>query len=79
MPGEDQRLANNIRKEFVRRRLDSTRLDVHAGHGIITLRGVIKRIRGTDFDLKREVEIIKQNIKRKYGIRHVVDELDVRG
>lgn len=79
MPGEDQRLANNVRREFVKRQLDSTRLDIHAGHGIITLRGVIKRIRGTDFDLRREVEIIKQNIRAKYGVRSIVDELDLRG
>jgi hypothetical protein len=78
MPGEDQRLVNNVRREFVKRQVDSSRLDVHAGHGIITLRGVVKRIRGTEFDLRREVDIIKQNIRAKYGVRSIVDELSLR-
>jgi hypothetical protein len=79
MPGEDARLANNVRREFVKRQVDSTRIDVHAGHGVITLRGVVRKLRGTTFDLRREVDIIKQNITHKYGVRHIVDELELRG
>lgn len=73
MPGvEDASMTRMIQKEIGRRPIDITRLDVMVTHGVVHLRGQIKKLRGHDVDLKHELEIMRRIIHSKPGIREVL-------
>lgn len=79
MPAEDIEMRRMALREINKRRVDTTLLDVHAIHGVIYIRGVVRRLRGYDFDLKAEMEIIRRILHQKPGVRDVVIEVTYRG
>lgn len=78
MPVEDVQMTRMVQREVTRRYIDSTRLEVKAIHGVVYLRGTIRRLRGHDLDLNHELEIINRVLRGKPGIRDVVIEVDTK-
>lgn len=74
MPVADKELQLMVRREIARRQVDTTLLDVYAVHGVVHLRGVLRPLRGTDFDMKVEMGIIEHMLKLKPGVREVIVE-----
>lgn len=80
MPSEDRSVVRMIQREISRRNIDSTRIIVSASHGIVYLRGEVRRLRGHDLNLKDELELIRRLLRSKEGIRDVhVDDVVIRG
>lgn len=79
MPAADNEMRRMVLKEITKRHIDTTLMDVHCVHGVVYLRGTVRKIRGHDIDLKQEVEIIRRILRQKPGIRDVVSELVYRG
>ena len=80
MAGEDAHMTRMIQREIGRRQVDTSLLAINVSHGIVHLRGQIKKLRGHDVDLRQELEIIRRIIRSKPGIRDVlVDEIIIRG
>jgi osmotically-inducible protein OsmY len=67
-----------IRREFARRPVDTTSVDVYVSHGVVYLRGTVRAMRGHNIDLQQEVSILLTVLKQKSGIRDVVSELQIR-
>jgi osmotically-inducible protein OsmY len=79
MPSEDRAIIRMIQREISRRNIDSTKIDVKASHGIVFLRGEVRKLRGHDVNLKDEMEIIRRLLRGKQGIRDVhVDDVVIR-
>jgi hypothetical protein len=74
MAGEDAKLSRDVLREFTKRSVDSSRINIRAGHGVVYIYGELRGVRGIDIDLEKELNIIILNIKRKYGVRDVVNE-----
>jgi len=79
MPSEDATMTRLVQREVVRRYIDSSRLEVKAIHGVVYLRGSIRKLRGHDVDLKHELEVINRVLRGKPGIRDVIIDVDIRG
>jgi hypothetical protein len=79
MPGEDTITTRMVQREIGRRSIDSSRLDVKVIHGVVYLRGVIRRIRGHDVDLNKELEVIHRVLRAKPEIREVIIDVNVIG
>lgn len=78
MSVEDAQLTRMVQREIAKRNVDITNLDVHVIRGVVYLRGVIRKIRGYDYDLKQELEIICRILRQKPGIRDVISEVTLR-
>lgn len=78
MPAEDASMTRLVQREISRRYIDATRLDVKAVHGVVYLRGSIRKLRGHDVDLKKELEVINRVLRSKPGIRDVIMDVDIR-
>jgi hypothetical protein len=79
MPTEDATMTRLVQREVIRRYIDSSRLEVKAIHGVVYLRGSIRKLRGHDVDLRRELEVINRVLRGKPGIRDVIIDVDIRG
>lgn len=79
MPAEDAQMTRMVQREVTRRYIDASKLDVKAIHGVVYLRGSIKRLRGHDVDLKHELEVINRVLRGKPGIRDVVMDVSIIG
>lgn len=77
MPAEDAQMTRLVQREISRRYIDATKLDVKAIHGVVYLRGSIRRLRGHDVDLKHELGVIHKVLRGKPGIRDVVMDVDI--
>lgn len=72
MANDEAKMTRLIQREIGRRQFDSSRLDIKFSHGIVFLRGQIKRLRGHEnLDLKEELTIIYRILRQKDGIREV--------
>lgn len=78
MPAEDIHATRMVQRELVKRCIDISLLDVRVTHGVVYLRGTVRRIRGYDFDLEREMAIIYNILRQKPGIRDVVSDVVIR-
>ncbi|MGQ9524491.1 MAG: BON domain-containing protein [Armatimonadota bacterium] len=78
MPAEDVQATRMVQRELVKRCIDTSLLDVRVSHGVVYLRGTVRRMRGYDFDLEREMAIICTILRQKPGIREVVNEAVIR-
>ncbi|MHB1001216.1 MAG: hypothetical protein ACYC27_18390 [Armatimonadota bacterium] len=76
MPAEDSFTTRLVQREISRRYIDTTRLDVKSYRGIVYLRGVIKKLRGHDLDLNKELEIIDRILRSRPEVRDVI--MDVK-
>jgi len=79
VPAEDAEMTRMVRREINRRYVDSTSVDVRVMHGIVYLRGYIKKLPGHHADLGEELDIILRILRQKAGIRDVVCELGLGG
>lgn len=78
MPAEDAAMTRLVQREIGRRPIDSRLLDVRAVHGIVYIRGQVRRLRGHDVNLEHEMEIIRRVLKSKPGIRDVIMDVTYR-
>ena len=68
----DAILTRRVRSEFIRRELDTSRLEVKVIHGVAYLGGELKETRANRiWDSKREMEIILGIVEAIGGIRGV--------
>ncbi len=78
MPAEDLQTMRTVQRELTRRAIDISLCDVHVSHGVCHIRGVLSRMRGHNFDLQTEMNIIQNVLRQKPGIREVVIEATLR-
>jgi hypothetical protein len=78
MPAENMEQRKMVLREISKRHIDTTLMDVHVMHGVVYLRGTVRKIRGHDFDLKAEMELIRRILRQKPEIRDVVLEVIFR-
>jgi hypothetical protein len=74
MPVEDKEMTRMVQREIGRRSVDASMVDVKVTHGVVFLRGTIRRLRGHDIDMKEELQIISRVLRQKQGIREVHTE-----
>jgi len=67
-----------VQRELVKRCIDTSLLDVRVTHGVVYLRGTVRKMRGHDIDLEREMAIICTILRQKPGIRDVVSDVVIR-
>ena len=75
----DTRLRRLIQKELVKRSVNTDKVMVFVTNGVVTLQGEIRDVRGTRMDLKQEMEIILEVIRRLPGVRDIVNWIKVPG
>lgn len=78
MPAEDARMTRLVQREIGRRYIDASRLDVKAVHGVVYLRGSIRRLRGHEVDLDHELQVINRVLRGKPGVRDVVIDVSTK-
>lgn len=66
-----------VRRELNRRTLDCTALDVRVSHGVVTLRGVVKPMRGGSGDPRGDIEIVCRTLRSR-GVRDIVTDIIYR-
>ena len=77
MTASDAEIIRNIRREFGKRPVDTTRLDVQVLNGKVTLGGTIAHLRNApNVSLQAEVEVIHRLITRDRLVREVFDQLN---
>ncbi|MHB0913961.1 MAG: hypothetical protein ACYC2Y_11055 [Armatimonadota bacterium] len=80
MPVADKEMTRMVQREIGRHPIDSRLLDVHCSHGVVHVRGILRRLRGHDVDLRHELEMIRRVLHSKPGVRDVhVDDVVIRG
>lgn len=75
---EDASAMKLVRTEFGRRLVDTSQADIRVLHGICTVRGVLKPMRGGPGDMKAEVDTIAKVLRQRNGIRDVIMEVTLR-
>jgi len=78
MPAEDVHATRMVQRELIKRGIDISYMDVRVSHGVVYLRGIVRKMRGMDFDLEREMAIICNILRQKPGIRQVVNDCVIR-
>ena len=78
MAADQKELQLLVRREFARRPLDLSQVDIYANHGVVYLRGTIRVMRGHSIDLRQELSILENVLKQKPQIRDVINELQLR-
>jgi hypothetical protein len=67
-----------VQREISKRNIDISMLDVHVHHGVVYLRGTVKKSRGQNIDMKHEFSIISHILRGCPGIRDVVNDIHIR-
>ena len=73
----DTRLRRDVQKELVKRDLETNQIFVTVVNAVVYLDGDLRPIRGLEFDLRRENEIIEEIVRRMKGVRDVVNNLKI--
>jgi hypothetical protein len=69
----DVRATKAARSEMSRRGIDMTLADIRVSHGVVSVRGTVRAIRGSNIiDLRHEMEIIARVLRQKPEVRDVV-------
>lgn len=68
---EEAKMARLVHRIISRRKIDTSRMDIKTSHGVVYLRGRVTKIRGENFDLKEEMEVIRKMLRLQQGIREV--------
>ena len=71
---EDAAGVRTVRKEFARRPIDISLMNITFHHGVVRLGGQVKTMRGHDLDLRAELESIAKALRTRDNIREVVIE-----
>lgn len=77
MPAEDAATTRLVRREITRRRIDDSKLQVNAMHGVVYLRGEVCPMRGSTCDMEVELGIIHRILRSRPGIRDVVFDVKI--
>lgn len=76
MNSVDVEIARLVRREFGRRPVDATRLDLQVSQGRVTLSGIITTLRDQrSVNLKEEIALITKQLMRDRLVREVQDQL----
>jgi len=76
MTAEDAEIARSVRREFSKRPVDSTMIDVQVKSGNITLTGRITHIRDDrEANLKSEVDVVMKHMTRDRLVKGFFDQL----
>ncbi len=68
-----------VRKEFTKRKVDTSLADIRVMHGVAYVRGTLQPVRGAGIvDIKHEVEHIARIIRTRPEIRDVVIDCTYR-
>ena len=78
MPVEDIALRRQLMHEVAKRPIDYSLLDLHVVHGVVYLRGTVRKLRGYDVDPEQEIQTLCRIFRQKQGIRQVVNEVTIR-
>lgn len=73
----DTRMRRDIRKELVKRDIESNYIVVQVINAVVYLEGEMRPVRGMNFDLRREREIIEEIVRRMKGVRDVVNNVKI--
>ena len=73
----DTRMRRDIRKELVKRDIESNYIVVQVVNAVVYLEGEMRPVRGMSFDLRREREIIEEIVRRMKGVRDVVNNVKI--
>lgn len=72
MNAEDAEIIRAVRREFGRRPLDATRLDIQVVAGRVTLAGIVGTLRDhPDINLKDEMELLMKMLMRDRLIKEI--------
>jgi hypothetical protein len=72
MRPDDAQLTRRVRSEFIRRELNTQKLEVKVIHGVAYLGGELRPVRGQVIpDYKKELEIIEGILYQIPGIRGI--------
>ncbi len=76
----DVALTRMVRSQIARGTVDASLLDVRVSHGIVYLRGVLRRVRThASLNLDAEMAHITTVLRQKAGVRDVVWDVTQRG
>lgn len=78
MPIEDIAMRRELMHEVAKRPIDYSLMDIHVVHGVVYMRGIVRKLRGHDADPAQEVETLCRIFRQKPGIRQVVNEVTIR-
>jgi hypothetical protein len=78
MSVEDARQTRMVQREISKRNIDISMLDVHVHHGVVYLRGTVRKSRGQNIDMKHEFNILSHILRGCPGIRDVVNDILIR-
>lgn len=74
----DAECTRMVMRELNRRYVDISQLDVRVIHGVVYLRGILKRLRThPEIDLEREAELIRKILRQRPEVRGIVWEVAV--
>lgn len=72
----DAESTRMVQRELNRRYIDWSQIDVRVIHGVVYLRGIMRRLRDhPEVDLEKESEIIRKILRQKEGIREIIWEV----
>ena len=74
MTSTDAEIARNVRREFSKRPVDATRLDVQVAQGKVSLAGIVGQLRDQpNVDLKDEISTVIKQLMRDRLVKEVQD------
>jgi hypothetical protein len=73
-------LTRSLQRDILRRYVDATRLDVSCMHGVVYIRGYLRKLRShPEINLSEEVEVIKKLLRHHDGVREIIWEAETQG
>ena len=76
MTGPDAEIARNIRREFAKRPIDTTRVDIQVTGGRVTLAGTVSNLRDKpDVSLEAEMEVIEKLVTRDRIVKALYNQV----
>lgn len=76
----DAEITRMVQREIGRRNVDASRIDIRVIHGMVYVRGTLRRLRThPEVNLEQEAEILRKTLRLRPGIRGVVWEAENAG
>ena len=73
----DTRMRLGIKKELVKRDIESNLINVTVINSVVYLDGEVRPIRGVTLDVRKERDLIEEIIRNFRGVRDVVNNLRI--
>lgn len=71
---ENQEMGRTVRREFSRHSIDTSEVIVSANHGVITLHGRVRAMRGHEENFETNTNAMLKTLRQRAGIRDVIAE-----